>query len=225
MAAICKALNIKSIVVMPENMSEERKEIIKENGAHLVLTKKELGMKGSIDEAKKLLEEIPDSVMLGQFTNYQNVLAHYETTAREIYDEIKDVDYIVAGVGSGGTITGLGKFFKEKKSKCKIVAVEPSDSPLLSKGISGSHLIQGIGANFIPEILDRSVIDKIFTVTYEDAKKSAKLLLKHENISLGISASAAISVAIEIAKVEKNKKIVVILPDDGSKYLTTDFFE
>lgn len=225
MAAICKALNIKSIVVMPENMSEERKEIIKNNGASLILTKKELGMQGSIDEANKLIKKIPNSVLLGQFTNYQNVLAHYETTAREIYEDLEDVDYIIAGVGSGGTITGIGKFFKENSSKCKIVAVEPNDSPLLSKGASGPHLIQGIGANFIPDILDRNVIDEIRTVSYEDAKRSAKLILENENILLGISASAAMSVAIDLAEIELNKKIVVILPDGGDKYLTTDFFK
>lgn len=225
MAAICKALNIKSIVVMPENMSEERKEIIKNNGASLILTKKELGMQGSIDEANKLIKKNSNSVLLGQFTNYQNVLAHYETTAREIYEDLEDVDYIITGVGSGGTITGIGKFFKENSSKCKIVAVEPNDSPLLSKGISGPHLIQGIGANFIPKILDRSIIDEIKTVSYEDAKRCAKLVLENENILLGISASAAMSVAIDLAKKELDKKIVVILPDGGDKYLTTDFYK
>lgn len=228
LAAISASRGYKVILTMPETMSEERRKLLKAYGAEIVLTEGSKGMSGAAEKANELLKEIDGSVILGQFSNKANALSHYETTAPEIYaDTNGDVDIIVAGVGTGGTITGIAQYFKKHKPDVKIVAVEPSDSPLLSKGTSGAHKIQGIGANFVPEILDTSLIDEIVTVSSEDAFLCTKTLARNKGVLVGISSGAAISAALKIAKDTNNKekKIVVILPDTGDRYLSSNVFE
>lgn len=216
------------IIVMPETMSMERRQLMKAYGAELVLTDGSKGMKGAIEKANELAKEIPNSFIPGQFTNPSNPQAHYETTGPEIYEDTDGkVDIFVSGVGSGGTITGVGKYLKEKNKKIKIVAVEPKSSPVLSKGTSGPHKIQGIGAGFVPEILDTNIYDEIITVTNEDAFKIGRLIGKKEGVLVGISSGAALWAGIELAKREENteKNIVVLLPDTGDRYLSTELFE
>ncbi len=228
LAALCAVRGYKCIIVMPENMSEERKMLISAYGASLVLTPAEDGMDGAINKANALLKEIPNSIIAGQFTNPANPKAHYETTGREIYEDTDgNVDIFVCGVGTGGTITGTGKFLKEKKGNIKIVAVEPSSSPVLSGGEKGSHGLQGIGAGFVPAVLDTSVYDTVQTVTEEEAFECARMLAKTEGILAGISSGAALCAAICEAKKEENKgkTIVVLLPDTGERYLTAKLFE
>jgi cysteine synthase A len=212
---------------MPETMSNERKQLLKILGAELVLTKGELGMNGAIEEANKLHEKIENSFIPGQFTNPANPEIHTKTTALEIWkDTDGKIDALVAGAGTGGTITGIGQFLKDKNSNIEIIAVEPSESPVLSGGQAGLHKIQGIGAGFIPEILNTSIIDKIIKVDHNDAGLTSHELAKSEGILTGISGGAAMFAALEISKLKEyeNKKIVVILPDTGERYLSTCLF-
>lgn len=217
----------KVIIVMPENMSEERKALMRAYGARLVLTEAELGMSGAIKKAEELKKEIPDSYILGQFINPANSKAHVDTTGPEIWKDTEgDIDILVAGVGTGGTITGTGEYLKKMNKNIKVVAVEPADSPFLSQGIKGAHGIQGIGAGFIPEVLNTKIYDEIITVSTEDAYNTGKMMAKEEGILVGISSGAALHAAILLARREENKgkNIVVILPDTGERYLSTEMF-
>ncbi len=227
-AAVAAARGYKAIIVMPETMSEERKKLMKAYGAELVLTEGAKGMAGAIEKAEKLKNEIPDSIIAGQFVNPANWQAHFDTTGPEIYADLDGkVDIFVSGVGTGGTITGTGKFLKSKIANVKIIGVEPVTSAVLSGGEKGSHGIQGIGAGFVPEVLDVSVMDEIITVTDEDAFSLARDNGKTEGFLMGISSGAALWAAIKVAKLEENegKNIVVILPDSGSRYLSTTLYE
>lgn len=227
LCSVAAARGYKVIIVMPETMSVERRQIMKAYGAELVLTEGAKGMKGAIDKAEKLSKEIPNSFIPGQFENPANPQAHLETTGPEIFEDTDgDVDYFVAGVGTGGTITGVGKFLKSKKSDIKVVAVEPATSPVLSKGTAGPHKIQGIGAGFVPAVLDTKVYDEVIAVENDDAFATGKLVGKKEGVLVGISSGAALWAAIEVAKRPGNegKKIVVLLPDTGDRYLSTPLF-
>ena len=228
LAAAAAAYGIKSIIIMPETMSVERRMLVKAFGAELILTEGSKGMKGAIEKAEELLKEIPNSMIAGQFSNPVNPQTHYDTTGPEIYEDTDGkVDYLVAGVGTGGTITGTGRFLKEKIEDIKIVAVEPIDSPFLSQGKAGAHKLQGIGAGFVPEILDTTIYDEIITVSSEDAFETGRLLGQKEGILVGVSSGAALWAAIQLAKKEENtgKNIVVILPDTGDRYLSTEMFQ
>ena len=227
LASIAAARGYKIIIVMPETMSVERRKLMTAYGAELVLTAGKKGMTGAIEKAEQLHSEIENSFIAGQFVNPSNPQAHFDTTAVEIYNDTDGcVDYFVAGVGTGGTITGVAKYLKSKNENIKIVAVEPNDSPVLSKGTSGPHKIQGIGAGFIPDILDESVIDEIITVETAQAYNYGRLMGTTEGVLVGISSGAALFGAIEIAKREENKgkNIVVLLPDSGDRYLSTDMY-
>lgn len=214
------------IIAMPDTMSVERQNLMKAYGAKVVLTPGKLGMKGSIDEAKRLQKEIPNSWIAEQFDNMDNPKIHYETTGPEIWNDMEgNVDYFVAGIGTGGTISGVGKFLKEQNPNCKIIAVEPSDSPLLSKGVAGPHKIQGIGANFVPNTLNTSIYDEIVCVESEPAFACGRKLAREEGILVGISSGASYSVAEKIAKENPEKKVVVVLPDSGERYLSTEMFK
>ena len=224
LASIATAKGYRLIIVMPETMSVERRKLIKAYGAELVLTEGTLGMKGAIAKAEELAEEIENSFIPGQFINPENSKIHFNTTGPEIYDDLEGkVDVIVAGVGTGGTITGVGKYLKSKNPNIKVAAVEPSASPVLSGGNSGAHKIQGIGAGFVPQILDTDIYDEIMQVENEDAFERGRLIGKKEGILVGISSGAALHAAIELAKREENKgkNIVVIFPDSGDRYLST----
>ena len=213
----------RTIIVMPENMSEERKRLMKAYGAELVLTPAELGMKGAIAKAEELQKEIHNSIIMDQFNNPANAKIHYLSTGPEIWkDTDGTVDILVCGVGTGGTISGTGKYLKEKNPNLKVVAVEPAASPLLSGGEAGPHKIQGIGANFIPGILDRDIIDEVMTVSDEDAFNIMKDMARIEGLFVGISSGAAVYAALQLAKRIENtgKKIVVVLPDTGERYLS-----
>lgn len=227
-AAVAAVRGYRTVIVMPETMSEERKKLMLAYGAELVLTDGSKGMSGAIEKAEELAKEIPDSFIAGQFVNPANSKAHFETTGPEIY-ECTDgkVDIFVSGVGTGGTITGVGEYLKSKNPDIKIVAVEPENSPVLSKGIGGKHGIQGIGAGFVPEVLNRDIIDEIITVSDEDAIKTARYIGKDEGFLVGISSGAAIFAAVELSKREENtdKNIVVLLPDSGNKYLSTNLYD
>lgn len=226
LAAIGVSKGYKVIIVLPENFSIERRKMIKAYGAEIALSKAEEGMKGAVDLANKLAKEYPNSFIPSQFDNPDNPLIHYTSTGPEIYEDTDgNIDYLVAGVGTGGTISGVGKYLKQQNKEIQIIAVEPASSPLLSKGETGPHAIQGIGPNFVPSILDRSVIDKIMSITNEDAINYAKYINKSEGILVGISSGAALKAAIDIASKEENKNIVVILPDSGDRYLSTPLFE
>ena len=228
LAAIAVPRGYRVIIVMPDNMSEERKKLMTAYGAELVLTDGCLGMKGCIEKAQELKSQIENSFIPDQFNNKANALAHYETTAPELYRDCDEsVDIFVAGVGTGGTVTGVGRYLKDQNENVRIIAVEPESSPVLSGGKAGAHGIQGIGAGFVPTVLDVSVIDEIFRVTEEEAYNAARLLAKKEGILAGISSGAALHAAIEIAKREENKdkNIVVLLPDRGDRYLSTPLFE
>ncbi len=221
LAAIGASRGYRVIIVMPDTMSIERQKLMTLYGAELVLTDGTLGMKGAIDKANELAASYDKSFIPGQFENPANALAHFETTGPEIYEALEgNVDYFVAGIGTGGTITGTGRFLKSKNSNIQIIGIEPSDSPLLTENHSGAHKIQGIGANFVPDLLDREILDKVLTVTSESSFDTVKLLGKKEGLLVGISSGAALSAAIDIAKKEKGKNIVVLLPDTGDRYLS-----
>ena len=227
-AAYAAQLGMKVIIVMPETMSLERRKLIAAYGAKLVLTDGSKGMAGSIEKANELAAANPGSFIPAQFDNPDNCAAHYKTTGPEIWaDTDGTVDIFVAGIGTGGTITGTGRFLKEKNPNIKIVAVEPADSPLLSQGRAGAHGLQGIGANFVPKILDTDIYDEIITVTTEQAYAAARLTVKTQGILIGISSGAALHAAAELAKRPENsgKRIAVLLPDGGERYLSTSLFE
>ena len=228
LAAVATARGYKCIIVMPDSMSEERRKLMKAYGAELVLTDGKLGMKGAIDKANELAEQIPNSFIPGQFDNPANPMAHKLTTGPEILRDTNGVlDAFVAGIGTGGTITGTGEYLKEKLPQCKIIGVEPKDSPLLTQGISGPHQIQGIGANFVPKILNREILDQVIAVSNEDAYATGRLLGRTEGILVGISSGAAAFAAIQLAKQAEyvGKTIVVLLPDTGDRYLSTPMFD
>lgn len=227
-AAYAAQLGMKVIIVMPETMSLERRKLIAAYGAKLVLTDGSKGMAGAIEKANELAAANPGSFIPAQFDNPDNCAAHYKTTGPEIWaDTDGTVDIFVAGIGTGGTITGTGRFLKEMNPNVKIVAVEPADSPLLSQGRAGAHGLQGIGANFVPKILDTDIYDEIITVTTEQAYAAARLTVKTQGILIGISSGAALHAAAELAKRPENsgKRIVVLLPDGGERYLSTSLFE
>ena len=227
LASVAAARGYRIIIVMPETMSVERRQLMKAFGAELVLTEGAKGMKGAIAKADELAKEIPNSFVPGQFVNPANPKAHYLTTGPEIVaDTDGAVDYFVAGVGTGGTITGVGKYLKEKVPGVKVVAVEPATSAVLSTGVAGAHKIQGIGAGFVPDVLDTKIYDEIIPVVNEDAFSTGKLIGKTEGVLVGISSGAAVWAAIELAKRPENegKNIVVLLPDTGDRYLSTPLF-
>ena len=227
LASVAAAKGYKVIIVMPETMSVERRQLMKAYGAELVLTEGAKGMKGAIAKAKELAEATPGSFIPGQFTNPANPDIHRKTTGVEIWEDTAGkVDIFVAGVGTGGTVTGVGEYLKSKNPNVKVVAVEPSGSPVLSTGVAGAHKIQGIGAGFVPDILKTSVYDEIITVTNEDAFATGKMIGRTEGVLVGISSGAAVFAAMQLAKREENKgkTIVVLLPDTGDRYLTTPMF-
>lgn len=227
LAAVAVPKGYRVIIVMPDTMSQERRTLMKAYGAELVLTDGKLGMAGAIAEAERLNRAIEGSFIPDQFSNPANAQAHYEGTGPEIWRDCGEkVDFFVAGVGTGGTVTGAGRFLKEQNSKVKIIAVEPKGSPVLSGGTAGAHGLQGIGAGFIPKVLDASVIDEVITVTEEDAYASCRLLGSKEGLLAGISSGAALHAAIQVAKRTENagKNIVVLLPDTGTRYLSADIF-
>lgn len=227
LASVAAARGYKLIIVMPDSMSVERRQIMKAYGAQLVLSPGAKGMPGAIELANQLAASTPNSFIAGQFVNPANVMAHYATTGPEIYSATDGkVDIFVAGVGTGGTITGTGKYLKEQNSNIKVVAVEPAASPVLSKGVKGPHGIQGIGAGFVPDILDTGIYDEIIPVKDEDAFTYGRMMGKKEGVLVGISSGAALAAAVELAKREENagKQIVVLMPDTGDRYLSTKLF-
>lgn len=227
LASIASARGYRIIIVMPETMSVERRQLLKAYGAELVLTEGTKGMKGAIAKAEELAKEIPESFIPGQFVNPSNPQAHFETTGPEIWEDTDGkVDWFVAGVGTGGTVTGVGKFLKSKNAAVKVAAIEPEGSAVLSTGVAGPHKIQGIGAGFIPDVLDTKIYDEIIKVADADAFATGKLIGKKEGVLVGISSGAALWAAIEIAKRPENKgkNIVVLLPDTGDRYLSTPLF-
>ena len=228
LAAVGTARGYKVILVMPETMSVERRMMMKAYGAEIVLSEGSKGMKGAIAKAEELHQSIPGSIIPGQFDNSANPRAHYKTTGPEIWEDTDgEVDIFIAGVGTGGTVSGVGKYLKEKKPSVEVIAVEPKGSPVLSEGHPGPHKIQGIGAGFVPKTLDTSIYDKVVTAVEEDAYKAARDMGKREGILVGISSGAALSVAIEEAKKIENegKTIVVLLPDTGDRYFSTPLFK
>ncbi len=228
LASVAAARGYKLIIVMPETMSVERRKLIKAYGAQIVLTEGAKGMKGAIAKAQELAAETPDSFIPGQFANPSNPKAHREGTAREIFEDTDGkVDVFVAGVGTGGTVTGVGEYLKEKNPDIRIVAVEPRDSAVLSTGVAGAHKIQGIGAGFVPDVLNTRIYDEVITVSNDDAFNTAKLIGKKEGVLVGISSGAAAWAAIEIAKRAEyeGKNIVVLMPDTGDRYLSVSLFD
>ena len=224
LAFIARLKGYKVILTMPSSMSEERIKVLKAYGAEVVLTDAALGMQGSLDKADEILKQTPGAIIAGQFTNPANVDAHYKTTGPEIWEDMDgNIDVFIASVGTGGTLTGIAKYLKEKNKDIKIVAVEPAESPLISKGIAGQHGIQGIGANFIPEILDRNIIDEVYTVTTDEAYQSSREVAQKEGLLVGISSGSVIDAAKHYAK--NNKKVVIILPDSGERYLSTELYK
>ena len=225
LAMACAVKGYKLILTMPETMSVERRKLLSALGATIVLTDGKQGMVGAVKKAEEIHDKTPNSIIANQFSNPANSQIHRDTTAKEILIDIDKLDYFVACVGTGGTLTGVGEVLKENLDKVKVVAVEPSGSPLLSKGVSGTHKIQGIGANFIPQVLNRSVIDEVIAVSDEDAFNYARLLGKTEGFTCGISGGAVLKAGAEILKRNPNSRVLVILPDGGDRYLSTDLFE
>lgn len=228
LASIAASRGYRIILTMPDTMSQERIQLLKAYGAEIILTDGKDGMFGAVKKAEDLSKSIPNSFIPGQFDNPVNPLSHYDTTGPEIWNDLDGkVDFFVAGVGTGGTLSGTGKFLKEKNKNVNVVAVEPKDSPLLSEGKAGKHTIQGIGANFIPQILDRQIYDEIITVSERDSFKMGRLMAQKEGILVGISSGAALYAAVEVAlrKENQGKNIVVILPDTGERYLSTKMFD
>ena len=228
LASVAAARGYRIIIVMPETMSVERRQLMKAYGAELVLSDGAKGMKGAIAKAEEIAAQTPNSFIAGQFVNPANPKAHYETTGPEIWaDTDGEVDIFVAGVGTGGTLTGTGKFLRERKPSVKVVAVEPASSPVLSKGSAGAHKIQGIGAGFVPEVLDTTVYDEVIPVADNDAFATGRLVGRSEGVLVGISSGAAVWAGIELAKRPENKgkTIVVLLPDTGDRYLSTPLFQ
>ncbi len=227
LASVAAIRGYRTIIVMPETMSVERRKMMKAYGAELVLTEGALGMKGAISKACELAKEIPNSFIPSQFENPANPQIHFRTTGPEIYQDTDgQVDMFVAGVGTGGTVTGVGKYLKSQNPNIQIIAVEPDASPVLSHGTAGKHKIQGIGAGFVPDTLELSVLDKVMTVSNEEAFENARLMGKYEGLLVGISSGAALKAAIELAEKEENadKNIVVLIPDTGMRYLSTELF-
>ena len=227
LASVAAARGYRLVIVMPETMSVERRQIMKAYGAELVLTDGSKGMKGAIEKADELAKEIPNSFIPGQFVNPANPKAHFEHTGPEIFEDTDgEVDIFVAGVGTGGTVTGVGQYLKSRKPEVRVVAVEPASSAVLSAGAAGPHKIQGIGAGFVPKVLDTKVYDEIITVSNEDAFATGKLIGKSEGVLVGISSGAAVHAAVELAGRQENagKTIVVLLPDTGDRYLSTPLF-
>ena len=228
LAAVAASRGYRVILTMPDSMSVERRKLLAAYGAELVLTEGALGMKGAIDKAEQLAAEIPGSFIPSQFDNPANPQAHRDSTAPELWEQTGgDIDILVAGVGTGGTLTGLGEYLKERKSSLRVVAVEPASSPLLTEGRAGTHGLQGIGANFVPSILNTDIIDEVIPVTEQDAYAAARLLAKREGILVGISSGAAAAAALELSRRPENagKLIVVLLPDGGDRYLSTPMFD
>lgn len=227
LASVAAQLSYKVILTMPDTMSVERRKLLSAYGAQIVLTDGALGMDGAVQKAKELKESIPDSVILSQFDNMANPLAHYETTGPELFEQVGgDVDAFVATVGTGGTLSGVGKYLKEQSDSIKVIAVEPYSSPLLSQGESGPHKIQGIGANFVPAILDREIYDEIITVTNEEAFETTRLIAHSEGILVGISSGAALCAATKyLRKCDSEIKVAVVLTDTGERYLSSGVFD
>ena len=226
-ASVAAVKGYRAILTLPDTMSVERRNLLKAYGAELVLTEGAKGMTGAIEKAEELCKEIEGAVILGQFDNPANVKAHYQTTGPEIWEQLdKNVDIFVAGAGTGGTITGIGRYLKEQNPDVKIVAVEPSDSPVLSKGTAGPHKIQGIGAGFVPTIMDVEICDEIMTISSDDSFEYGRAFARAEGILVGISSGAALKAAADLAKRPENKgkNIVVLLPDSGDRYLSTPLF-
>ena len=227
LAAVAAARGYRIVIVMPETMSVERRQLMKAYGAELVLTDGSKGMKGAIEKAEELAKEIPDSFLAGQFVNPANPKIHRETTGPEIYQDTDGkVDIFVAGVGTGGTVTGVGEYLKSQNSNIQVIAVEPASSPMLSEGKAGAHIIQGIGAGFVPDVLNTNIYDRVITVDEEDAFRVGRMIGQKEGVLVGISSGAAAHAAIELAKLPENegKNIVVLLPDTGDRYLSTPLF-
>lgn len=227
LASVAAARGYRTVIVMPETMSVERRKLMKAYGAELVLTEGSKGMKGAIAKAEELAADIPNSFIPGQFVNPANPKAHRESTGPEIYEDTNgQVDIFVAGVGTGGTVTGVGEYLKSRNPKIRVVAVEPAESPVLSAGKAGAHKIQGIGAGFVPDILNTKIYDEIITVASEDAISTGRFIGKNEGVLVGISSGAAVFAAIELAKCPENegKTIVALLPDTGDRYLSTQLF-
>lgn len=225
LACVAATRGYRAVIVMPDSMSVERQKLMRAYGAEVVLTPGALGMQGAIDKAEEMAKGIPGSFIPDQFSNPANAAAHYATTGPEIWqDTAGNVDIFVAGVGTGGTITGTGRYLKEQNPAVQIVAVEPAGSPLLSGGKAGPHGLQGIGANFVPKVLDTSVYDRVMTVTEQEAYNAARLMGKTEGILVGISSGAALHAAIAVARKNPGKTVAVLLPDTGDRYLSTDLF-
>lgn len=228
LAAVAAARGYRVVIVMPETMSLERRQLMRAYGAELVLTEGSKGMSGAVEKAQQLVQQIPGAFLAGQFTNPANPQAHFETTGPEIWQDTEGhVDVFVAGVGTGGTITGVGRYLKSQDPAVRIVGVEPAASPLLSKGTAGPHKIQGIGANFVPQVMDTAIYDELLAVTDQDAFAAGRLMARTEGVLVGISSGAALWAAVELAKRPENrgKTIVTLLPDTGDRYLSTGMFD